>query len=94
MSRLCASAFKFLGRELPLDILLVTLHLFAPFEPRCHLRQLVLLVASAVCVLGEVDVKALRVLRVVVVSHAEHLNCAPVVVKRVQLRKPEVFSYA
>ena len=59
---------------LSVDICSVVLRLLAVFHPSSHLKVFVLLIGCMVCILGKVDVQALHLLCIVVISDAKKNN--------------------
>jgi len=49
-------------------------HLFLSFEPMSHLRKLVLMICGVIGIFGEVNVEALRVFGIEVVSCSEEFD--------------------
>jgi len=57
--------------RVPFDIFRKKAHFLSAFKPDGHLRELILVVGSPVCILGKVDVESFGVLSVCVVACAE-----------------------
>ena len=74
------------------DVLVVLKHLLLPIKPYCHLRVLVLVIRSAVGVLGKVNVEALSVLGVEVVSSPKALDEVAIMPHIMELRNIEIVT--
>jgi hypothetical protein len=80
--------------ETPPNILVMAEHPFLPLEPERHLWKLIFCVCCTVSFLGEIDVKALSILCVVVVRCSVELDVEWIMVPRVKLWKIKVLTDA
>ena len=78
--------------ETPLNIGSMTKYLLTTLEPHGHLRKFVFVISCAIRILCKVDMKALRVLCVIVVARPKEFDGVAIMIERVKLWEVEVVT--
>jgi hypothetical protein len=78
----------------PFDVCRVVLGLLTALIPHRHLIILILSIGCIIRVLGQLDVQALHLFRVIIVSSAEQVDGWNIVKEAVDLRQIEMLSHA
>ena len=77
----------------PLDVSCVCLYLLAAPDPCCHLGVFVFPICCTICLLDAIDLEALGLLRVVVISSTKKTDGVAVMKKAMQFWDVELGAY-